>query len=168
MGHPLKIQNLTAEGLNPLQDIRFCSSSITIKGDQPVRNFSVVEKIMYQTAVALITALHHIGPPSDLLKKPGKTARSLATAPAIDERSPRALVVAQLLFDMIRCIAKNHRRTDFAGQKRAFLNVDRPNLGPFLIIENRQIDGTRQMILCELGGTPHVNNTIVSLRVYFG
>ena len=69
---------------------------------------------------------------------------------------------------MQRSILGDQGRTDLARGKGADLFVNRAHLGPFGIIQNRQVDRAGDVILGVFGGGAHIDDVVKTQREYLG
>ena len=65
-------------------------------------------------------------------------------------------------------IAEHQRRTELAGEERAFLLVDRAHPGAFLVVEHRQADGAGNVVLGEFRRAAHVDDGIKAVVEHIG
>ena len=98
-----------------------------------MRHRRIIQDRTDKAAIGQVAALYHVGPPAYLLQDRGKRPRPLATAPAIDQGPPCAVMSRQWPFHMGGDIAGDHGGTDLAGVKGADLFVDCADLGAFFV-----------------------------------
>ncbi len=147
VGQPLQIDHLhPARGEQP-QHFGLGGAGIAIQHHDGCGNFGLVQGLHHQRPIGLVTARHHIDPPADLRKDRGEGIGPLPPAPAIDQRTPAAVLFGQRPLEMPRRIAGNQRRPQLARGEGADLLVDRAHPGALFVIQHRQADRAGQMIL---------------------
>ena len=160
VGQPLQINHLQAARRQFGQDIGLGGAGIAIQHHHRAWHCSVLQGRDHQRPPRLVAARNRINPPADLRQNGGERAGPLPAAPAIDQGPPAARLVGQRPFQMPRHIARHQRPADLAGGKGADLLVNRANPRPFGIIQHRQADRPRQMILGIFGRGAGVDDRI--------
>ena len=93
-----------------------------------------------------VAAFQHLHVEADLVQHQRQRARSLAAAPAIDQRPPAARVRHHLGLDMARDIARHQRRAALARVEGRDLLVFGADESAFLVVQHRPVDGARQPV----------------------
>ena len=169
MGEPFKVEHLCAARRHAAEQFGFRRAGIAVEDDEPFQQRRAlvrrgVEKGDDGPAEGLVAALEGLGAPSDLTQDRGKCAGPHAAAPAIDEGPVASRLVEQVGLDIGTGPLRDQRAADLARAKRALLLVDRPHEGPLGVIEDRQVEGARNMIVGKLAGRAHIQNVVESRR----
>ena len=157
---PLEIEHLHAAACEMAEQIRLRRAGIPAELHELQAQRPGVERLGHQPPVCLVAALHDIGPPADLGQHPAERPRALPAAPAIDQRTPAAVMERQPRLDMRRRVAEHQRRADLAREERRLLLVDRADPRPLLVVQDRQVDGARHVVLLEFGRRAHVDDAV--------
>ena len=144
---PLQINHLHAQGRQHVQHLGLGRPGIAIQHHHRACHRRLVQRLHHKRAPRLVSARNRIHPPANLGQDRGKRPRPLPPAPAIDQGLPRPRLLGQRPLQMHRRVLGHQRRPHLARRERADLLVDRANLGPFRIIQNRQRNGPGDMIV---------------------
>ena len=92
-------------------------------------------------------------------------AAAVAATPAIDQRFPVARLVMKMGEQGIRNILRDQRCAAPFGIEGAGLLVERADLDALVIVQNRAVNRTRNMVERELGFGAHVNDAVVGIEL---
>ena len=163
-GQCLQIQDLTALGLDLLQNARLGASG-GAADDEEVELFSQVPGIFHHMiAKCLVAAFNPVGGPADLAKNHLHGAAALATAPAVDQRAPFLGLVQHLLFDVARDIPRNHGSAHLLGLEGRDLLVGGANHHPLFVAQDWKIDSTRDVVEGKFCRRTHVDYHVVAVE----
>ena len=157
---PFEIKHLCSRFLQMVQKTGFCGACTTFDQGDAVRQRRFIQHPNDQSPIAAVSALQQGHPPTDLVQDRCKRARSLTATPAIDHRLPVALFVRQRPLQMRRRVLCNQSTANLTRRKRRDFRIDCPHLGTFIVVQDREIDRTRQVIFGKFGRCPHINNRI--------
>ena len=163
IGQAFQIQHLPPQAVHSLQQFRFGAPSVAIQRDQAKRQRLLIQIAINEAPVTLIAALNQASPPTDLAQHPRKTARTLPAPPAIDQRTPAAVMMAEAVLNTVGGIAKHQSRPQFTGLKGAVLHIDCAHLGPLFVAQHWQVNGAGNMIFGKFRRAAHINDRIITV-----
>ena len=164
---PFQINHLHAPRRQQGQNGGLGRPGIAIQNHHRGRNRRVIQRLDDQRPPRLVAARNRIDPPANLRQDRRKRPRPLAAPPAIDQGPPAPRLVGQGPLQMQRRVPRHQRRPNLARRKGRDLLVNRPNLRPFRIAQNRQVDRPRNVIFRKLRRGPDVDDIIKAKLVYF-
>ena len=164
---PLKVKDLHAEGGEVVQKLRLGGPGIAVQHDDG-RGGWCLKRPDHQLAPGFVAALHKLHPPADLRQDRGEGPGPLPATPAIDQRPPSAGHFGQRVFQMPRGVSRHQRGADLAGEEGGLLLVDGADPRPLCIVEDGQVDRTRQVILGEFRRGTHVDHRVEAKRQGIG
>src|SRR5262245_30517388 len=111
-------------------------------------------------AVRAISAVKAPDVPADLRKDVRKCGAALASAPAIDERTPVPRTVEEARVQVARNVAAYDCRADLPRVERRKLFVDRADAGALFVIEHRTVRGAANVVRSELAFRAHIDDLV--------
>ena len=145
-GEVFEIEHLCTGALERSQQPALAAAGGAVhdhKGEAGRHNLQPVDD---PPAVCAVAAFQGFRVPADLAQDMRHRARTLAAAPAVDERAPMALFAGEQRFHVARDILGHQRRAEFLGIERRELLVHRADLDALGVIEHRRGNGTGNMI----------------------
>ncbi len=160
VGQPLQINHLNATRLQQCQNLGLGAAGVTVQQGDRCCKRSVIQRLLHQSPVAAIAALDHFSAPANLFQNGGERSRPLPAAPAVNQRFPVFGVIHQMVFDMLCRVAGDQCCANLAGLERIVLNINRAHPRAFVVIQNRQVYRTGDVVLSIFRRRTHVDNGI--------
>ncbi len=159
-GQGFQVQHLLAVTLQGMQQAALARAGGAADNLEPQRGRQAGQIGQHLMAIAFVAAFQLVGVPADLAEDDGHRCRTLATAPAVDQRLPGFWPGMEMLLQVPGDILRHQRGAQLACFERADLLVEGAHADTFFVIQHRAIDGARQVIFGEFGWRAHVDDLV--------
>lgn len=147
-----EVEHLGTGGGEEAEDAGFSGSGETCE-DVEVEAWRVGGEVVADPcAPVFVAAAEDIGAPADGVEDGGHAAGALAAAPAVDEEAVAFGSVSEERAEVAGDVAGYGDGTAAACFEAALLAVDGADFGAFGVVEDREVDGVRQVVLGEFRG----------------
>jgi len=158
LGMGFEIEHLRRLSRQRMQQPRLAATGAAAQHDELQLLGPLLEVVHDASAIGLVSALDDLHAPADLRKNLGHRAAAATAAPAIDERIPVARHGCEACFEVVRDVARDQCRTQFARFERRYLLVQRPHACAFVVVEYRRIEGAGKPVDGEFPLAAHIDD----------
>src|SRR5882762_2443838 len=161
MGSELfEVQYLFARALQGLEVAALAASRRTVDHDEAEgrrQNFQLGDDPF---SVGPVTTLERLRVPADLAQDVRHRAGALATAPAVDERAPMAVLAAEQGLDVMANVFREERGAELARVERRDLLVEGADRGALGVVERWRRDRAGNVVFGVFGGRAGVEDRV--------